>query len=1077
MNKKEKEEEMALDRDVHKMSDDLRIPSRSAKRTFYHDKGWRWPNRTIHYVIDYPSFDPYQTQAEDKIKSSLALFEAAACIHWVEVTEATTTNNYIKFFGNTTSCASYVGYIRRTEQKIWLGPGCLWTSIVLHEVLHALGAWHEQQRTDREENICVLFENIKPGAVGNFERQHIHEYAPYNLGSVLQYGLSSFAKQSGLQTMQLPDNDLAYLITNSKDDLSFYDKLNVNMYYECPATCSLTCNNGGFAKMNYLGVCSCECPDGLTGADCSELDTSNSCGGIIDLASPGSSQYVEMTSYTTNLLCTWLIKAPLKTVVRATIEYLDLPDSSNNNCLHFLIFKDYMIGEPGKQACGNTPGAVYNKHLLGDENMMMIRFDSVTFPQVSPGTGFRVKVEAIPSGCYSHPCKFGATCHEGTSADQYTCTCPEGFSGQNCDYVTADATVRSTFDKDYTGSIFQQDPTSQFWWSIVSQKNFDGTTVYPHSGTLFATMVPYLTVFYLYYTTKLRTEATFEATERCLNITYIMDNKTDPNYPQYYTKLIVTVLDGESVLNEYTIAGGTDIIWRHKLVDLPAVNNLKVEITGVYGWNTFGMDDLLILPSSCGCVNHQCVNGQCIPSGETYTCQCDAGYSGNYCENTDAVDGGYTEWTAWSTCTNSCGGGTQTRTRTCTNPEPSNGGADCEGESSQTQSCNDILCPIDGGYTEWSAWGACSVTCGDGVQTRTRTCTNPAPAHGGADCVGEDSQTQNCTASACPVDGGYTEWSAWSSCSVSCGEGVQTRTRTCTNPAPQNGGADCVGEDSQTQSCTEGACPIDGGFTDWSVWSTCTVSCGGGTRTRTRTCTNPAPENGGADCVGDRSQTENCNTQECPIDGGFTEWSVWSTCTVSCGGGTQTRTRTCTNPEPSNGGADCEGENSQTQNCNTAGCPITSSKCDFEEEIETNCFLKEGINDDFDWTRQSGGTKTRRTGPGLAYSGYFYKYIEANGKEPYSTAELVSNGVFADATYCFEFYNHMKGKHIGSLEVITVEGGIENVIDRLDTSRKGWVKYYTTLQLNSQTQLIIRGTRGSGNKGDIAVDNVSISIC
>jgi len=45
-------------------------------------------------------------------------------------------------------------------------------------------------------------------------------------------------------------------------------------------------------------------------------------------------------------------------------------------------------------------------------------------------------------------------------------------------------------------------------------------------------------------------------------------------------------------------------------------------------------------------------------------------------------------------------------------------------------------------------------------------------------------------------------------------------------------------------------------------------------------------------------------------------WSVWSPCSASCGGGTQTRT--CTNPAPSNGGADCGGSNSQA--CNTDAC-------------------------------------------------------------------------------------------------------------------------------------------------------------
>jgi hypothetical protein len=51
-------------------------------------------------------------------------------------------------------------------------------------------------------------------------------------------------------------------------------------------------------------------------------------------------------------------------------------------------------------------------------------------------------------------------------------------------------------------------------------------------------------------------------------------------------------------------------------------------------------------------------------------------------------------------------------------------------------------------------------------------------------------------------------------------------------------------------------CPVDGG---WSAWSSCSATCGGGTQTRT--CTNPAPKNGGAQCSGPSSQA--CNTQAC----------------------------------------------------------------------------------------------------------------------------------------------------------------------------------------------------------------------
>ena len=60
----------------------------------------------------------------------------------------------------------------------------------------------------------------------------------------------------------------------------------------------------------------------------------------------------------------------------------------------------------------------------------------------------------------------------------------------------------------------------------------------------------------------------------------------------------------------------------------------------------------------------------------------------------------------------------------------------------------------------------------------------------------------DCPATA-PVNGGWSDWSAWSACSALCN---QTRTRTCTNPAPANGGADCSGPSTETQTCTGGAC-------------------------------------------------------------------------------------------------------------------------------------------------------------------------------------------------------------------------------------------------------------------------------
>lgn len=57
------------------------------------------------------------------------------------------------------------------------------------------------------------------------------------------------------------------------------------------------------------------------------------------------------------------------------------------------------------------------------------------------------------------------------------------------------------------------------------------------------------------------------------------------------------------------------------------------------------------------------------------------------------------------------------------------------------------------------------------------------------------------------VDGGLSDWSEWGSCSTMCGLGTQIRTRNCSNPEPSNGGLDCAGDTSESQSCDEGPCP------------------------------------------------------------------------------------------------------------------------------------------------------------------------------------------------------------------------------------------------------------------------------
>ena len=57
-------------------------------------------------------------------------------------------------------------------------------------------------------------------------------------------------------------------------------------------------------------------------------------------------------------------------------------------------------------------------------------------------------------------------------------------------------------------------------------------------------------------------------------------------------------------------------------------------------------------------------------------------------------------------------------------------------------------------WSSWTAWGECSVPCGGGSKSRTRSCTSPEPDHGGEDCPAEDLSIETingCNPGVCPT--------------------------------------------------------------------------------------------------------------------------------------------------------------------------------------------------------------------------------------------------------------------------------------------------------------------------------------
>jgi len=101
------------------------------------------------------------------------------------------------------------------------------------------------------------------------------------------------------------------------------------------------------------------------------------------------------------------------------------------------------------------------------------------------------------------------------------------------------------------------------------------------------------------------------------------------------------------------------------------------------------------------------------------------------------------------------------------------------------------------------------------------------------------------------VNGNWGRWGAYARCSKTCGLGVQSRRRSCNNPAPRNGGSGCPGSSVQSRRCNLRICP------------TSTYSCLDGTRSLVNSMKNSyycSARNGGTIRGSEQQVINRCNS-------------------------------------------------------------------------------------------------------------------------------------------------------------------------------------------------------------------------
>ncbi|XP_076816382.1 uncharacterized protein LOC143462201 [Clavelina lepadiformis] len=185
------------------------------------------------------------------------------------------------------------------------------------------------------------------------------------------------------------------------------------------------------------------------------------------------------------------------------------------------------------------------------------------------------------------------------------------------------------------------------------------------------------------------------------------------------------------------------------------------------------------------------------------------------------------------------------------------------------------------------------------------------------DCKHDDDERDCDESGTAPPLESWAGWEEWSTCSKTCGDGSRSKKRICKNG--KSGDPGCLGTFSMSENCNTDPCPT---WETWYPWSACSVSCAGGIQTRVRICRKGKDD---TNCVGPVTQFVNCNGHNCPKWG---QWSSWSPCMVTCGEGEVNRNRICVGGNV--GDVGCNGSLSEVRHClinNTRlpSCPTTTT--------------------------------------------------------------------------------------------------------------------------------------------------------
>ncbi|KAH3871329.1 zinc metalloproteinase nas-14-like [Dreissena polymorpha] len=192
-----------------------------------------WIGGVVPYVLD-PLLN--ETEVQTILKAmSFMMKVTSECIKFIPMSSSDL--DFVFITSSTTGCYSEVGRQGRGNQTVSVSRAsdCVTHGIVMHELLHVLGFWHEHTRPDRDQYIEILHHNIRFDHKTDFaiNQNSQNVLTVYDFYSILHYKTNQFSIGDNLKTIRIRDATVDERKVGQRFNLSYFDVLRIKRLYGC----------------------------------------------------------------------------------------------------------------------------------------------------------------------------------------------------------------------------------------------------------------------------------------------------------------------------------------------------------------------------------------------------------------------------------------------------------------------------------------------------------------------------------------------------------------------------------------------------------------------------------------------------------------------------------------------------------------------------------------------------------------------------------------------------------------------------------------------------------------------------